>query len=122
MVNSQSTVIAIAIVSLEEAVLRGTFVERDSWFRRMRGDVPISEMPKRKAETLRRSWAVQIFHSMLVEIVCIVLAKVLVVITYSHRFVINVGFQNEALNIQNLLTTLLVELAVEITVDGMGEF
>ena len=52
--NRNSTVIAIALVSLEEAILRGTFVERDAWFRRLRKQPPLSKMSKRSAEILRR--------------------------------------------------------------------
>ena len=57
---------------------------------------------------------------MLVEIVCIIVSKFLVIILYPHRFVINVGFQHSPLNLNDLFSALLVELAVEITVDGLA--
>ena len=57
---------------------------------------------------------------MMVEIICIVVAKVLVVIFYPDRFVINLGFRGDAFVTWNIFTTLVVELAVELTVDGMA--
>ena len=43
-----SVYIALALMSLEEGIMRSTFLERDAWYRRKQNQPPITKREERK--------------------------------------------------------------------------
>ena len=118
--NSRAVYITLALIGLEEGILRSTFTERDEWYRIFRGKKPTHELSDEEAELVRKSRAVQITHSMVTEITSIIVAKGLVIVARHLSFVLNVGYQNRPdLDMSELVTTMMVELALEFCVDAM---
>ena len=60
-----SVYIALALMSLEEGIMRSTFLERDAWFRRQQNQPPITKREERK---YRQIIAVNIVNQMVVDI------------------------------------------------------
>ena len=78
MLSQRSVFTTIAFLSLEEAFLRSTFVDREMLWRAFRGmDSPTDE----ELEHLKLGWAVQIANTMHCEIFAIFMAKFIVIAT-----------------------------------------
>eukprot|EP00948_MAST-09A_sp_MAST-9A-sp1_P000583 g583.t1 len=114
-----SVYIALALMSLEEGIMRSTFLERDAWFRRQQNLPPITKGEERK---YRQIIAVNIVNQMIVEVICIILSKSLVIVSRPHRFIFNLGYQSVEITTQSLLIQLGLELFVEFAVDGIAAY
>ena len=114
-----SVYIALALMSLEEGIMRSTFLERDAWYRRQQNQPPITKREERK---YRQIIAVNIVNQMVVEVICIIMSKSLVIVTRPHRFIFNIGYQSVEITTEYLMVQLALELFVEFAVDGIAVY
>ena len=110
-----STFIGLTLLSLEEAIMRGSLAERDMFFRKLVRSQALSPKLQQKA---RLGWAVSVVHSMTIEITAIISSKVAVVAFRPHIFIFNLGFQRPVPpSISELLAQTILELTIEVVVD-----
>jgi len=114
-----SVYIAVALMSLEEGIMRSTFLERDTWYRQYLKQPPITKSERR---IYRQIIAINIVNQMVVEVICIFMSKFLVIMTRRHRFLFNLGFQSVEITNQDLLIQLGLELFVEFAVDAIAVY
>eukprot|EP00948_MAST-09A_sp_MAST-9A-sp1_P002263 g2263.t1 len=117
--HHSSVYIALALMSLEEGIMRSTFLERDAWFRRKRKLPPITES---ESPLYRQTIAIYLVNQMLVEVICIIISKAFVILTRPHRYIFNIGFQAEGIGNDYLIAQLCLELALEFAVDGFAMY
>ena len=89
--NTGNKYVALTFISLEEGVLRSSFVERETFLYHLFGGKDASDRTAFETAVLRRSHAVQVTNSMLAEIAAIVGSKVLVIATWGSPFSLYFG-------------------------------
>ena len=117
-VDPRTHVIAIVLTALEETVLRSTMVFRDTLVAKLRDG---RDMTSSELEQQRRVWAASSASSMYIEIVSIILCRVLFVVFYHHRFVVNFGYTSSAMTgVAPMVIAAFGEIVFEVIVDAFA--
>ena len=114
--DKRLTIIAIVVTAVEEALLRATLVQRDLWFRRVRGQRSLTDAEQKVANIVEMA---AINNSMLIELNAIFLARFMFVILEQDKYVVDLGYSvngNEAAA-GVLLVNLFLEVFGECAVD-----
>eukprot|EP00948_MAST-09A_sp_MAST-9A-sp1_P000562 g562.t1 len=115
MKSDNNIVLALTILSIEEAVMRGTLAERDLFLRKVFGAKPRSAKMQKK---VRIGWAVSIVNSMVIEITMIIVSKFVLLAFRSHWFVFNFGYQRSTLpSVELVVGQIMRELTIELAID-----
>ena len=111
--------VAIIITAVEEALIRTTIVERDSFFLRLFG----AEKPTAKErEYQKQVWAISICQSMTAEFCAIILSRSLYLLFRPHRYVFNLGYGGEGLDSGLIVINLFLELSGEALIDILAVY
>ena len=115
--NETYLFLTLAFTSIEEGILRSTFMQREKFWARKLGYTDLSRFEKKVHKYM---CAVSIVNAMICEIVGIVASKVIILATRPNRFIFNVGHQEADLSLFSLARLLASELSIEFAVDTIA--
>ena len=111
--------VAIIITAVEEALIRTTIVERDSFFLSLLGEEePTEEERKYQMQVC----AISICQSMTAEFCAIILSRSVYLLFRAHRYVFNLGYGGEGLDSGLIVINLFLELSGEAIIDILAVY